>query len=256
METTARPPDNSSGDNVARDDDAPPVIESDDRPLIVDVDDPIAQLPLDLQLIVRHGQKLLCDEFTGIFGKETIHRFLGESLLAFPKARVKSFLPLFMERFTRQRLRALARLEGLVDTDKPMVVFLCIQNAGRSQMAAGWLRHLGGDGVEVFSGGSDPAGEINPAAIAAMAEIGIDITEEFPKPWTDEVVKAASVIVTMGCGDACPLYPGKRYLDWEVDDPAGLPLEAVRPIRDKIGRRVQALLEELVSVAANGGNRR
>lgn len=151
-----------------------------------------------------------------------------------------------MERFTRQRLRALARLEGLISAEKPMVVFLCIQNAGRSQMAAGWLKQLAGESVEVFSGGSDPAGEINPAAVSAMAEVGIDITEEFPKPWTDEVIQAAGVIVTMGCGDACPLYPGKRYLDWDVADPAGLPLEAVRPIREEIGRRVRALLDELV----------
>jgi protein-tyrosine-phosphatase len=206
----------------------------------------LATLPIDLQTIVRHGERLLCEEFAGIFGPETVHRFLGESLLAFPNARVKSFLPLFMERFTRQRLRALARLEGLISAEKPMVVFLCIQNAGRSQMAAGWLKQLAGESVEVFSGGSDPAGEINPAAVSAMAEVGIDITEEFPKPWTDEVIQAAGVIVTMGCGDACPLYPGKRYLDWDVADPAGLPLEAVRPIREEIGRRVRALLDELV----------
>lgn len=212
----------------------------------IDLTDPLESLPLDLRLVVRHGENMLCEEFTGIFGRETIHRFLAESLLAFPKARVKSFLPLFMERFTRLRLRALARLEGKVSTDKPMVVFLCIHNAGRSQMAAGWLRHLGGDDVEVFSGGSDPASEINPAAVDAMAEIGIDISDEFPKPWTDEVVQAAGVIITMGCGDACPLYPGKRYLDWEVADPAGLPLEQIRPIRDDIGRRVRALVEELV----------
>ena len=212
----------------------------------VDLTDPLDALPLELRMIVRHGENMLCDEFTGIFGRETIHRFLGESLLAFPKARVKSYLPLFIERFTRLRLRALARLEGKVSTDKPMVVFLCIHNAGRSQMAAGWLRHLGGDNVEVFSGGSDPASEINSAAIEAMAEIDIDISDEFPKPWTDEVVQAAGVIVTMGCGDACPLYPGKRYLDWEVPDPAGLPIEEIRPIRNEIGRRVKALVEELV----------
>jgi protein-tyrosine-phosphatase len=206
----------------------------------------LATLPIELRPIVRHGESMLRVEFAGIFGSETIHRFLGESLLAFPNATVKSFLPLFMERFTRQRLRALARLEGLISTDKPMVVFLCIQNAGRSQMAAGWLRHLAGDRVEVFSGGSDPATEFNQAAISAMAEVGIGITEEFPKPWTDEVIKAAGVIVTMGCGDACPLYPGKRYLDWDVADPAGLPLQGVRPTRDEIGRRVRALIEELV----------
>ncbi len=215
------------------------------RPSVV-VEDPLAAAPLDLQPVIRHGEAMLCEEFTGIFGQETIHRFLGESFLAFPNAKVRSFIPLFMERFTRQRLRALARIEGLASVDTPFVVFLCIHNAGRSQMAAGWLRHLGGEHVEVFSGGSDPASEINPAAVEAMAEVGIDITEEFPKPWTDEVVRAAGVIVTMGCGDACPLYPGKRYLDWDVPDPAGLPLDAIRPIRDEIGRRVKALVEELV----------
>jgi protein-tyrosine-phosphatase len=216
----------------------------------IDVRDPLDTLPLELRMVARHGENMLCEEFAGIFGRETIHRFLGESLLAFPKARIQSFLPLFIERFTRLRLRALARLEGKVSTDKPMVVFLCIHNAGRSQMAAGWLRHLGGDNVEVFSGGSDPAGEINPAAIRAMAEIDIDISDEFPKPWTDEVVRAAGVIVTMGCGDACPLYPGKRYLDWEVDDPAGLSIEEIRPIRNEIGRRVRALVDELVPARA------
>jgi len=128
---------------------------------------------------------------------------------------------------------------------RPVVVFLCVHNAGRSQMAAGWMRHLAGDRVEVFSGGSDPASEVNPAAVEAMAEMGIDIADESPKPWTDEIVRAADVIVTMGCGDACPVFPGKRYLDWEVDDPAGLAVEGVRPIRDEIGRRVRVLMEEM-----------
>jgi protein-tyrosine-phosphatase len=126
-----------------------------------------------------------------------------------------------------------------------MVVFLCVHNAGRSQMAAGWMQHLAADAVEVFSGGSDPASEVNPSAVAAMAEAGIDISSEFPKPWTDEIVRAADVIVTMGCGDACPVFPGKRYLDWEVDDPAGLPVERIRPIRDDIGDRVRDLMAEL-----------
>ena len=127
----------------------------------------------------------------------------------------------------------------------PGVLFLCVHNAGRSQMAAGWLRHLAGDGVMVWTGGSEPASQINPAAIDAMAEVGIDITAEFPKPWTDEVVRAADVVITMGCGDACPLYPGKRYEDWELTDPAGHDVEAVRPIRDEIRGRVEALLESL-----------
>ncbi len=118
-------------------------------------------------------------------------------------------------------------------------------------MAAGWMQHLAGDRAEVYSGGSDPASVVNPAAVEAMAEIGIDISNEFPKPWTDEVVRASDVIVTMGCGDACPIFPGKRYLDWEVGDPAGLTVEEVAPIRDEIGERVRTLLEE-IGIAARG----
>ena len=127
----------------------------------------------------------------------------------------------------------------------PSVLFLCVHNAGRSQMAAGWLHHLAGDRVHVYSGGSEPASEINAAAIAAMAEVGIDISAEFPKPWTDEIVRAADVVITMGCGDACPVFPGHRYLDWPVDDPAGLDLPAVRPIRDDIRQRVEQLITSL-----------
>ena len=122
---------------------------------------------------------------------------------------------------------------------------MCVQNAGRSQMAAGWLRYLAGDSVNVYSGGSEPANEINAAAVAAMAEVGIDIRAESPERWTDEIVRAADVVVTMGCGDACPLYPGKRNEDWELDDPAGQDVDAVRPIRDEIRDRVEALLSSL-----------
>lgn len=130
-------------------------------------------------------------------------------------------------------------------TDRPTVLFLCVHNAGRSQMALGWFQHLAGDRAVAWSGGSEPGNEVNPAAVAAMAEVGIDISSEFPKPWTDEIVQAADVVVTMGCGDACPLFPGKRYEDWELDDPAGQDVDAVRPIRDEIARRVRALLESL-----------
>ena len=133
---------------------------------------------------------------------------------------------------------------------RPSIVFLCVHNAGRSQMAAGWARHLGGDGVEVFSGGSDPAAAVNPAATAAMAEVGIDIAGASPQRWTDEIVKAADVVVTMGCGDTCPFFPGVRYEDWELTDPAGLPVDQVRPIRDEIGRRVEELLRRLGVPAA------
>jgi len=145
---------------------------------------------------------------------------------------------------TRKEVAPMSVMDPLTDA-RPVVVFLCVQNAGRSQMAAGWMQHLAGDNVEVYSGGSDPASVVNPAAIEVMAEVGIDISNEFPKPWTEEVVRAADVIVTMGCGDSCPIFPGKRYLDWEVGDPKDLPLEQVRPIRDDIGDRVRAIIEEL-----------
>jgi protein-tyrosine-phosphatase len=124
-------------------------------------------------------------------------------------------------------------------------LFLCVHNAGRSQMALGWFNHLAGDRAVAWSGGSEPGSEINPAAVQAMAEVGIDITGEYPKPWTEEIVRAADVVVTMGCGDACPFFPGKRYEDWELDDPAGQSVDAVRPIRDEVERRVRKLLAEL-----------
>ena len=126
-------------------------------------------------------------------------------------------------------------------TDRPSVLFMCVHNAGRSQMAAGWLRHLAGDRITVYSGGSEPADQINPAAVAAMADVGIDITDEFPKPWTDEIVRASDVVVTMGCGDACPLFPGKRYEDWQLDDPAGLDVAAVHPDPRRDPARVEAV---------------
>ena len=134
---------------------------------------------------------------------------------------------------------------SLAPERRPAVLFLCVHNAGRSQMAAGWLRHLAGDRVVVHSGGSEPAAALNRAAVAATAELGIDISDQRPTPWADEVVRAADVVVTMGCGDACPFYPGRRYVDWELDDPAGKDLEEIRPIRDEIGRRVRGLMAEM-----------
>jgi arsenate reductase len=207
--------------------------------------DPLSAAPVEMRPLIRASAERLRTDFAGVFGEETIQRFMAESWESLQGAKVAAFVPLFVERFTRQRLRALARVEGKSTDMRPMVVFLCVQNAGRSQMAAGWLQHLAGDEVEVFSGGSNPASEVNPAAIEAMAEIGIDISSEFPKPWTDEVVQAANVVVTMGCGDSCPIFPGTRYMDWEVGDPAGLPLDQVRPIRDEIGERVRGIMAEL-----------
>ena len=131
-------------------------------------------------------------------------------------------------------------------SDKPSVLFVCVHNAGRSQMAAGWLTHLAGDAVEVRSAGSAPKDAVNPAAVQAMAEVGIDISDQKPKILTTNAVQASDVVITMGCGDACPFYPGKRYLDWELEDPAGKGIESVRPIRDEIRVRVEGLLGELL----------
>jgi arsenate reductase len=132
-------------------------------------------------------------------------------------------------------------------SDKPSVLFVCVHNAGRSQMAAGFLTHLGGERVEVRSAGSIPGDQVNPSAVAAMAEVGVDISSQTPKILTTDAVQASDVVITMGCGDACPIFPGKRYLDWDLEDPAGQGVEAVRPIRDEIKARIQALLEELLS---------
>ena len=203
-------------------------------------------LTLAQQHVIRSATARLTDEFAGVISPETIERFISENLDQFlGDATVTAFAPVLVERHTRDRLRALAKIEGKIVTDVPSVLFLCVHNAGRSQMAAGWLKSLAGGRVDVYSGGSEPATSINPAAIEAMTEVGIDITDDYPKRWTDEIVRAADVVVTMGCGDACPLFPGKRYEDWELDDPAGLDVVAVRPIRDEIRRRVEQLMQSL-----------
>ena len=156
------------------------------------------------------------------------------------------YVPLFVHRFARERLRALAQSEGKLTKEVPEVLFVCVKNAGRSQMAAGLLNKLADGRLHVRSAGSDPADELNPAVVAAMGEVGVDVSEEFPKPLTDEVVRAADAVITMGCGDACPIYPGKRYEDWDLDDPADKDLETVREIRDGIEQHVRALLRELL----------
>jgi arsenate reductase len=209
-------------------------------------------LSIDQQLALRTAASRLRGEFDGTFATETIDRFLHSSYDQFAShSTIPNFLPLLAERFARQRLHALAKVEGRGFDGRPTVLFLCVHNAGRSQMAMGFFQHLAGDRAVAWSGGSEPGYEINPSAVAAMAERDIDITGEFPKPWTDEIVQAADVVITMGCGDACPVFPGKRYLDWELDDPAGKSVEDVRPVRDEIERRVRALLDEL-GVPAEG----
>ena len=203
-------------------------------------------LSIDQQLALKTAASNLAREFDGTFGTETIERFLHSSYDDFAgRAVVLNYLPLLAERFARQRLRALAKVEGKHDIGVPVVLVLCTHNAGRSQMALGFFNHLAGDRAIAWSGGSEPASTINPAAVTAMRERGIDISNEYPKPWTDEVVRAADVVVTMGCGDACPVFPGRRYEDWVLEDPAGLDVDDVRPIRDEIERRVRGLLAQL-----------
>ena len=203
-------------------------------------------LSIDQQLALKSAATRLESEFADTFGTETIERFLCSSYDQFAsRATIPNFLPLLAERFARQRLHALARVEGHINDGKPTVLFLCTHNAGRSQMALGFFTHYAGDKAIAWSGGSEPGNEINPAAIEAMREVGIDITGEYPKPWTDEIVQAADVVITMGCGDACPIFPGKRYENWELPDPAGQGLDAVRPIRDDIDERVRRLLSDL-----------
>lgn len=205
-----------------------------------------SNLPIETQLLIAQASERLHGEFAGMFSTETIERFIAETQTGLEeRASVLTWLPVLIERFARDRLRALARVEGRSADTRPAVLFLCVHNAGRSQMAAGWLRHLAGGAVDVYSGGSEPGTDVNRVAVEAMAEVGIDIGTEFPRRWTNEIVRAADVVVTMGCGDACPVFPGKRYEDWELADPTGQPIETVRGIRDDIEGRVRTLLSSL-----------
>ena len=188
----------------------------------------------------------LAEKFAGVFGIETVERYVLESYTALLRtATVKAQLTNNTIRFATDRLTALAQAKGAVESVVPEVLFVCEQNAGRSQMAAALTRALSGGAVHVRSAGSAPAHQLNPAVVTAMSEIGLDLSEAFPKPLTDDVVQAADVVVTMGCGDACPVYPGKRYRDWDLTDPADLPIEEVRRVRDEIRAHVEAMLGTL-----------
>jgi arsenate reductase (thioredoxin) len=206
-------------------------------------------MTVQLDPVTRHhidkAVESLADEFAGIFAPEAVARFVDESLDRLAGARVPDYLPVLAHRFARERLRALGQAEGTISKHVPEVLFVCVQNAGRSQMAAALLKRRAGGRVHIRSAGSEPADRINPAVVAALAEVGVDVGEEFPKPLTDEVVRAADAVITMGCGDACPIFPGKRYEDWTIEDPEGRSLEEVRRIRDEIDARVQSLLAEL-----------
>jgi arsenate reductase len=195
---------------------------------------------------VERAAEALQHEFAGIFSRETIARYVAESTDLLGDPTVSVFVPVLAHRFARERLKALAQVEGKITKEQPEVLFVCVHNAGRSQMAAGLVKLRSEGHVHVRSAGSAPGETINPAVVEAMAELGVDMSEEFPKPLTDEVVQAADVVITMGCGDACPIFPGKRYEDWELDDPAGQDVDAVRTIRDEIDARVQRLIADLL----------
>jgi len=207
---------------------------------VPEVLDPVTQAHVD------RAAEALASEFKGIFSEKTIARYIGESLDLLGGSKISAYVPVLAHRFARERLQALAQAEGEVVKEQPEVLFVCIHNAGRSQMAAGLVKLRSEGRVHVRSAGSDPGEQINPAVVEAMSEIGVDTSEEFPMPLTDEVVRAADVVITMGCGDACPIYRGKRYEDWSLEDPEGKDLEAVRRIRDEIDHRVQGLIGELL----------
>ena len=188
-------------------------------------------------------------KFSGIFGLETVERYVLESYTSLLRgSTVRAHVAARTVRFATDRLTALAQAKGAIAREVPEVLFVCEQNAGRSQMAAVLTAHLSGGRVHVRSAGSLPSGEIHATVIEAMRELGLDLGEEFPKPLTDDVVQAADVVVTMGCGDACPVFPGKRYLDWDLTDPSGKSVDEVRPIVDDIERRAKELLAELLAV--------
>jgi arsenate reductase len=190
----------------------------------------------------------LARRFHGVYSRETVHRCVRESYHRLAAtATVQIHLPVLAGRVARDRLTATAKNEGLIVTTMPAVLFVCVHNAGRSQMAAALLNHHAKGQVEVRSAGSAPADRINPAVLAVMREIGLDLSQEFPQPLTDEAVQVSDVVVTMGCGDACPVYPGKRYLDWDLPDPAGKNVDEVRTIRDDIDDRVRNLIAQLVT---------
>lgn len=203
---------------------------------------PVTALPVAVEQVARD----LSYRFSATFSAETVSRYVAESyVLLNQRAAVRTHLVALTAKYAADRLDALASAQGLVLRGTPEVLFVCVQNAGRSQLAAAYLRHFAGSAVHVRTAGSAPAGEVHPRIADALAEVGIPPTDDFPKPLTDEVVQAADYVVTMGCGDACPVYPGRRYLDWELQDPLELDDSGLRAVRDEIRQRVESLLREL-----------
>lgn len=195
---------------------------------------------------LARGIEELAFRYAGSFGTETIDRYVHESYQSlYRTARVKTHLPVLALRFAGERLAALAQATGKVAKPVPEVLFVCTQNSGRSQIAAALTQRLGGGRVHVRSAGSLPVGQVNPTVVEVMTQRGLDLGSEFPKPITDDFIRAADVVITMGCGDACPIYPGRRYLDWDLPDPADQPHDIVTGIADRIETKVRQLLSEL-----------
>ncbi|WP_292858946.1 arsenate reductase ArsC [Microbacterium sp.] len=202
----------------------------------------VAVLPAAIATVAHD----LSYRFASTFSSETVSQYVVESyLLLSQRARVRKHLPSLTARYAADRLDALASAQGLVLRGTPEVLFVCVQNAGRSQIAAAYLRYLAGDRVHVRTAGSQPADAVHPRVVDALAEVGVPLSDEYPKPLTDEVVQAADFVVTMGCGDACPVYPGRRYMDWDLEDPLALDDEGLRVVRDQIRGHVEDLLAEM-----------
>jgi arsenate reductase (thioredoxin) len=209
--------------------------------------DRLSQLDLTARNQVKATIRRLAYEYETCFSQADIEEVFADSFNRLARtARVTLYLPVLAERLTRERLEALATTRGLIAKKVPEVLFVCVHNAGRSQMAAALTRHYAGTQLHIRTGGSDPAEGIHPEVVAAMKEIGLSLDEEFPKPLTDDILAAADVVVTMGCGDACPYVPGKRYEDWPIDDPATASPDEVQGIRDDIDTRVRGLLASLL----------
>lgn len=201
----------------------------------------------DTEVLHRISTRLSV-RYSGIFAAETVERYVFESYTALARtAKVSAYLPATTEHFANDRLHALATSKGAIVSEVPEVLFVCVQNAGRSQMAAALLNAEAQGRIHVRSAGSMPASALDPAVVAAMAEIGLDLSTDYPKPLTDDVVRASDVVITMGCGDSCPIYPGKHYEDWELTDPADQSPETVRSIRDEIHNRVRILVTSLLN---------
>ncbi|MFC7402541.1 low molecular weight phosphatase family protein [Citricoccus sp. GCM10030269] len=200
---------------------------------------------LDTHVLQRSAEHL-AEKYAGIFSPETVERYVFESYATLSRtARVRTHLASIAAHFADNRLRALGQSQGKIDSGVPQVLFVCVHNIGRSQIAAALLAHYAAGDVEVRSAGSLPQSDVHPLAVDVLAERGIDLTGAYPKPLTDDVVRAADYVVTMGCGDACPVYPGKRYLDWDVSDPADQTIDGVRDIVDDMEVRVRQFWSEI-----------